>query len=55
MERKVNVIEGIDGKKLEEIYHRIIQVQLVRHASDGKKYLYDLMQIKKETGNCCRE
>ena len=28
---------------------------LVRHAQDGKKYLYDIMEIKKETGNCCQE
>lgn len=28
---------------------------LVRHAVDGKKYLYDVLEIKKETGRCCQE
>lgn len=28
---------------------------LVRHAGNGKKYLYDVMEIKKETSNCCQE
>lgn len=28
---------------------------LIRHAADGRKYLYDIMEIKKETGNCCQE
>jgi len=28
---------------------------LVRHDRDGKKYLYDLIEIKKETSNCFRE
>lgn len=28
---------------------------LVRHAGNGKKYLYDIMEIKKETSKCCQE
>ena len=28
---------------------------LIRHASSGKKYLYDLMEIKKETSKSCQE
>jgi hypothetical protein len=47
MERKVNIIEGLDGKKVVFIHDR--------HAGSGKKYLYDIMEIKKETSNCCQE
>lgn len=28
---------------------------LIRHASSGKKYLYDIMEIKKETSKSCQE
>ncbi len=28
---------------------------LIRHASNGKKYLYDILEIKKETSKCCQE
>ena len=28
---------------------------LIRHASSGKKYLYDVMEIKKETSKSCQE
>ncbi|RKM56675.1 hypothetical protein D6853_06005 [Butyrivibrio sp. X503] len=27
---------------------------LIRHASSGKKYLYDVLEIKKETGKSCQ-
>jgi len=27
---------------------------LIRHASNGKKYLYDILEIKKETGKSCQ-
>ena len=27
---------------------------LIRHASNGKKYLYDVLEIKKETGKSCQ-
>ena len=27
---------------------------LIRHAASGKKYLYDILEIKKETGKSCR-
>ena len=27
---------------------------LIRHASSGKKYLYDILEIKKETGKSCQ-
>ena len=59
MQRKVNVVEDLDGNKIVVIHDirfkevgrynvfRIIMV--VRHAEDGKMYLYDIMNIKKET------
>ena len=28
---------------------------LIRHASSGKKYLYDILEIKKETSKSCQE
>ena len=28
---------------------------LIRHAKNGKKYLYDILEIKKETSRCCQE
>ena len=28
---------------------------LVRHSSNGKKYLYDITEIKKETSKCCQD
>ena len=28
---------------------------LIRHAAAGRKYLYDIIEIKKETGQCCQE
>lgn len=28
---------------------------LIRHASSGKKYLYDVLEIKKETSKSCQE
>ena len=27
---------------------------LIRHASSGRKYLYDILEIKKETGKSCQ-
>ena len=27
---------------------------LIRHASGGKKYLYDILELKKETGKSCQ-
>ena len=43
MHRKVNVVEDLKGNK--------IVVMIVRHAEDEKMYLYDIMNIKKETSN----
>ena len=35
----------------EIIYYNVFKViMVVRHAEDGKMYLYDIMSIKKETG-----
>ena len=28
---------------------------LIRHAASGKKYLYDILEIKKETSKSCQE
>ena len=42
-----------DKKEVERynIYHARL---VIRHSSDGKKYLYDIMEIKKETSRCCQ-
>lgn len=34
-----------------ERYNRFRATILIRHAADGKMYLYDILDIKKETGN----
>ena len=34
-----------------ERYNIFQVVMIVRHAEDGKMYLYDMMDIKKETSN----
>lgn len=68
MDRTVNVIENLDGKKTviiqdirfrgkrninwTDVFHASL---LIRHAADGRKYLYDIIEIKKETGKCCQE
>lgn len=28
---------------------------IVRHSANGRKYLYDILKIKKETSKCCQE
>ena len=38
-----------DGKI--ERYNRFRATMLIRHSVDGKKYLYDMLDIKKETSN----
>lgn len=39
------------GEKGEVIWHNVFRAELViRHSSDGKLYLYDIISIKKETG-----
>ena len=40
---------GDDGEVLRYNVFRV--VMLIRHSEDGKKYLYDILEIKKETGN----
>jgi hypothetical protein len=41
-----------DDKKRQVIRYNIFSARmLVRHAEDGKKYLYDLLAIKKETSS----
>ncbi|MBR5349094.1 MAG: hypothetical protein IK125_07655 [Lachnospiraceae bacterium] len=37
-----------------ERYNIFHVVMVIRHAQDGKKYLYDIMNIKKETGSLFR-
>ena len=70
MQRKVNVVEDLDGNKIVFIhdvrffalpvykesgevegYNVFKVIMVVRHARDGKLYLYDLVNIKKETSN----
>ena len=34
-----------------ERYNRFRATMLIRHSADGKKYLYDILDIKKETSN----
>lgn len=42
-------VYGEDGKlKRYNVFHASM---IVRHANDGKMYLYDVMDIKKETSN----
>lgn len=42
-------VYGDDGEvKLYNIFHASL---LIRHSSDGKMYLYDVIDIKKETSN----
>ena len=43
---------GDDGEVLR--YNIFRAVMLFRHSEDGKKYLYDILEIKKETGNSLR-
>ena len=45
-------VYGDDGEV--ERYNIFRGRLLIRHASSGKKYLYDIMEIKKETGKSCQ-
>ena len=38
-------------RKEAERYNRFRATMLIRHSTDGKKYLYDVLDIKKETSN----
>lgn len=40
-----------DGNGEIERYNRFKATMLIRHSADGKKYLYDMLDIKKETSN----
>lgn len=41
-----------DDKNEKLVRYNIFSAKmLVRHAEDGKKYLYDFLKIKKETGS----
>ena len=41
-----------DGQNGEIVRHNLYSSKmLVRHSEDGKKYLYDFLKIKKETGS----
>ena len=46
-------IYDIEGEILQ--YNIFKVVMIVRHAEDGKMYLYDIMNIKKETGNLFKQ
>lgn len=44
-----------DGSSEIERYNVFSARLLIRHASSGKKYLYDVLEIKKETSKSCQE
>lgn len=46
-------VYDIEGEILQ--YNIFKVVMIVRHAEDGKMYLYDIMNIKKETGNLFKQ
>lgn len=48
MQRKVSVVEDLKGNKIVFIHDIRFRG---RQAEDGKMYLYDIMNIKKETSN----
>ena len=48
MQRKVNVPVFDEYGEVER-YNVFRVIMVVRHAEDGKMYLYDIMNIKKET------
>ena len=40
------------SERREVIRYNVYHVaMIIRHSEDGKKYLYDIMNIKKETGS----
>lgn len=45
--RNISVIKDVEVK-LYNIFHASL---LIRHSNDGKMYLYDIIDIKKETSN----
>ena len=45
----IPIVYGDDGEV--ERYNVFHASMLIRHDADGKMYLYDIMDIKKETGN----
>ncbi|MBR6529150.1 MAG: hypothetical protein IKT62_03845 [Firmicutes bacterium] len=63
MNRKVDIIEDLDGNKIVfifalpvfddmgniERYNIFNVIIVVRHDSNGKMYIYDIINIKKET------
>ena len=58
MQRKVNVVKDLDGNKIVFIHdvrfkgkRSIEWTDVETYAQDGKLYLYDLVNIKKETSN----
>ena len=58
MQRKVNVVKDLDGNKIVFIHdvrfkgkRSIEWTDVEAYAQDGKLYLYDLVNIKKETSN----
>ena len=49
----MNIYEKINGEI--ERYNVFSARLLIRHASSGKMYLYDVLEIKKETSKSCQE
>ena len=47
------IIKSVTGEI--EGYNIFSARLLIRHASSGKMYLYDVLEIKKETGKSCQE
>ena len=47
----MDVMPKMDGIGMNNIFYARL---LIRHASSGKKYLYDVMEIKKETSKSCQ-
>ena len=55
MQRKIDVVDDFDGIPVHDndgevdhynVFHASL---LIRYSEDGKKYLYDIIDIKKET------
>lgn len=54
MQRNINIIEDLEGNKIVVIhdvkhYNVFHASLLIRHDKNGKLYLYDIIDIKKET------
>lgn len=51
----ISVIRNFGNKRIVVIKDVIFKARLlIRHAASGKKYLYDILEIKKETSKSCQ-